>query len=147
MRPDRVQSVAGGDGYASTVERKAEEQSLGDLFAELSRETSTLVRHEVTLAKSELAEKASVAGRNIGFLAAGGAVAYAGFLVLLAAAVIGLDAFMPAWLAALIVGLVVAAIGYFLVQKGLNTLNNMELAPRETIQSLKEYKEWLQQQI
>jgi hypothetical protein len=131
----------------NAADRKAEEQSLGELFAELSRETSTLMRHEVTLAKAELSEKASSAGKNIGFLAAGGAVVYAGLLVLLAAAVMGLDEFMPTGLAALIVGLVVAAIGYILVQKGLNTLKNMELAPRETIESLKEDKEWLQKQI
>lgn len=123
-----------------------EDRSLGDLFAELSRETSTLVRKEVQLAKTEMTEKATKAGRNIGFLVAGGAVAYAGLLALIAALIVGLAEFVGLFLSALIVGLVVAVIGYFLVQKGLDALKHMDLTPQQTIDTLKEDKEWLQEQ-
>ena len=126
---------------------KPTEKSLGELFAELSRETSTLVRQEVALARTELSQTASKAGRNVAFLAMGGAIAYAGFLVLLATAVIVLMNVIPLWAAALVVGLVVAVIGYFLVQKGLTALREMDLTPHETIESLREDKEWLQRQI
>jgi hypothetical protein len=119
------------------MQQSKEDRSLGDLFSELSRETSTLIRQEVALAKSEMTDKATTVGKNVGFLAVGGAVAYAGFLVLLGALVIILALFLPWWLSALIVGFVVAAVGYALVQKGLSTLKQVDMAPRETIDSLK----------
>jgi hypothetical protein len=129
------------------MQQSKEDRSLGDLFSELSRETSTLIRQEVALAKSEMTDKATTVGKNVGFLAVGGAVAYAGFLVLLGALVIILALFLPWWLSALIVGFVVAAAGYALVQKGLSTLKQVDMAPRETIDSLKEDKEWAKRQI
>ncbi len=123
-----------------------DDRSLGELFAELSRETSNLVRQEVQLAKTELSDKASQAGKDIGFLAVGGAVAYAGFLALLAAITALLALWMPVWVSALIVGVVVAGIGYFLVRKGLNDLKRVDLKPTQTIETLKEDKEWVKEQ-
>lgn len=124
-----------------------EERSLGDLFADLSRETRILLRQEMELAKTELSQKASKAGKASASLAIGGAVAYAGFLAIVAAIIIGLAALIPAWLSALIVGLVVVGIGYFFIQKGLSDLKPEELVPRQTIESLKETQAWAQDQI
>jgi len=124
------------------------ERSLGELFSELARETSELVRQEVTLAKKELGQKVSHIGKDIGFLAAGGAVAYAGLLAIVAAIIALLaESGMAWWASALIVGLVVLAIGGFLVWNGLNALKREELAPRETIQTLQEDKEWAKEQM
>lgn len=123
------------------------DRSLGELFAELTRETSTLVRQEVNLAKTEMTQKASAVGKDIGFLAAGGAVLYAGFLALLAAIILVLTALgLPAWAAALLVGLLVAGIGAYLVQRGLTALRRTNLAPQQTIDTLKEDAEWAKQQ-
>jgi MFS family permease len=125
-----------------------DERSLGDLFAELSRETSTLVRQEVQLAKAEVTESATSAGRAIGFLLAGGAVAYAGFLAVLAAIILGLwDAGLQAWQAALLVGIVVAIVGIFLVMRARETLQTTVLVPRKTMDTLKEDQEWMKEQI
>ena len=125
-----------------------DERSLGDLFAELARETSTLVRQEVQLAKAELTQSASEAGRGIASLVAGGAIAYAGFLFLLLAVVLGLwDAGLEPWLSALIVGLVVVAIGAFLVMRARESLKPANLAPRRTVETLKEDQEWAKEQI
>lgn len=124
-----------------------EDRSLGELFSDLSRETSNLVRQEVELAKTELSAKATEVGKDIGFLAVGGAIAYAGLLVILGGIAILLgDLLNNYWLGALIVGIVVAAIGGFLVNKGLNDLKQANLKPEQTIESLKEDKEWIQQQ-
>ncbi len=115
------------------------ERSLGDLFGDLSRETSTLVRQEVTLAKAELTRTATQVGKEVGVLAVGGAIAYAGLLALLAAVVLGLVAFgLPPWLAALIVGVVVAGGGYALVRRGLSGLKGVDMAPRQTMETLTE---------
>lgn len=123
------------------------DRSLGELFSELSRETSTLVRQEVALAKTELTAKATQVGKDVGFLAAGGAVAYAGLLAIIAGIIILIgDLINNMWLSALIVGLIIAGIGYYLVQKGLSDLKNANLAPEQTIESVKETKEWVQEQ-
>lgn len=123
------------------------ERSLGELFGELSRDTSTLVRQEVKLAKTEITEKAKTVGKDVAYMAIGGALAYAGLLVLLAAAVIALAYVIPAWLSALLVGIVVVGIGAFLAYKGMSDLKNAELAPKQTIQSLQEDKEWAREQV
>jgi len=118
--------------------------SLGELFAALLKDTTTLVRQEVSLAKAELGEKAATVGRNVGLLAAGGAVAYAGLLAVLAAIISLLaNAGMSWWAASLLVGMVVAAVGGILVNKGLSALRHEDLAPRQTLETLREDTQWI----
>ncbi len=123
-----------------------DDRSLGELFSELAQETSTLVRQEVDLAKVEMSQKASRAGRHAGVLAAGGAVAYAGFLAILAAVIVLLNNVMPLWLSALLVGLVVAVVGYLLVRRALDALKREDFAPRQTMETLKEDQRWAKDQ-
>ena len=123
-----------------------DDRSLGELFSELSQETTTLIRQEVNLAKTEMSQKASRVGKDVGFMAAGGAVAYAGLLAIIAGVIALVGLVIPLWLSALLVGVVVAAIGYFLVKRGLDALKQEDLAPRETIETLKEDKEWAKDQ-
>lgn len=132
-----------------TEQRQAENdnRSLGELFADLSRETSELVRQEVDLAKTELSHKATSVGKDIGFLAAGGAVAYAGFLALIAALVIGLaQAGLTWWVSALLVGIVVAGIGAFLVIRGIDDLKHQTFSPKQAVETLKEDVQWAKDQ-
>ena len=68
-------------------ERSGDERSLGDLFGELARELTALIRQEAALAKTEMGAKAAQIGKDVGFIAAGGAVAYAGLLGILAAVI------------------------------------------------------------
>ncbi len=125
---------------------RRDDRSLGELFAELTKETTTLVRQEVQLAKTEMSQKASEAGKDVGFLGAGGALAYAGLLAIIAGIILALGEIIPLWASALLVGLVVAAIGYFLVRKGINALKQVKPVPEQTIQTLKEDKEWAKDQ-
>jgi drug/metabolite transporter (DMT)-like permease len=119
------------------------ERSLGELFAELSRETGVLVRKEVELATTEMTSKARVAGGHVGIVAAGGALAHAGLLVLLAAFVIGLAQLgVTPWLSALIVAVVTMVVGYVLVNKGLSNLRRTSVAPTQTIETLQETAKW-----
>jgi xanthine/uracil permease len=125
-----------------------DDRSIGELLSDLMRETTTLVRQEITLAKTEMTEKAAEAGRNVGALAVGGAVAYAGLLAIVAALVLILIKMgLSAWLSALIVGVVVAAIGGALVKKGLSSLKGQDMAPRKTIETFKEDAQWAKRQI
>lgn len=115
------------------------DRSIGELFAELTKEVIDLVRKEFTLAKVELGQKASEAGKQVGAIAVGGALGFSGLLVLLAAVVLLLATVgVPAWLSALIVGLVVVGIAAFLVKKGLDGLRKVDFAPRQTIETIKD---------
>lgn len=126
--------------------QRKEERSLGELFSELGSEIGALFRNEIALARTELSDKASEAGKGAALAAAGGAVAYAGFLVLLGAIVAGLVAAgLQLWASALIVALIVLAAGYFLIRKGLDNLKAEKLEPRQTIQSIRENREWAKQ--
>ena len=121
------------------------EKSLGELLSELTQELTTLVRQELTLAKAEMSQKAAHIGGQTGLLAAGGALAYAGVLAIVAAIVLALiHAGMAPWLAALVVGVVVAAIGGLLVGKAVSAIKNVDLAPRQTIDSIKQLKDEVQ---
>lgn len=115
-----------------------EDRSLGELLSELTNEIITLVRQEFTLARAELSQKASHIGKHLGVLAAGGALVYAGTLTLVAALVCLLALVMPLWGAALIVGFVVVAIGGLLVKKGLDSIRQQDMVPRQTLETLKE---------
>jgi hypothetical protein len=139
---------------AAAAERK-DDRTIGQLIKELTHESSTLLKQEVDLAKTEMTEKASRVGANLGEVAVGGAVAFLGAIALLLAVVYGLTSLLnkfmslgvAAWLAPLIVGVVLAAVGYSLVKKALATLKQEGIAPQRTTQSLQENKEWLKQKI
>ena len=130
------------------MQEQRDERSLGELFGDLAKDTSTLVRQEVQLAKTEMTEKVSAVGKDAGLVAAGGFVAYAGLLALIAALIIALGQLgVPWWLSSLIVGVVVAAVGYLLIQKGINAIKQTNMAPQQTIQTLKEDRQWASEQM
>ena len=121
----------------ATPTNHKEEWSIRQLFTELTQETSQLVRQEIQLAKTETSEKVSQAGSAVGYIAAGGLVAYAGFLALVAAAIVALAYVMPLWLSALLVGIAVAVLGFIFVQKGRHDLRAQNLVPHRTAESLR----------
>jgi hypothetical protein len=123
---------------------RTDDRSIGDLFGELFQETSTLVRQEIALAKVEITTDAKEAGKTAGAAAAGGALAYAGLIVLLMGLGLGLgELFDNPWLGVTLVGLVVAIAGVVMLRGGLAALKKVDPTPERTIQTLKEDKEWL----
>jgi|SRR5215207_2117235 len=127
--------------------RSMDNRPLGDLFGDLATEMSNLVRQEVALAKVEIAGKAKHVGRNVGYLVIGGAVAYAALLAIIAALIMLLASVVPHWGAALIVGAVVGGIGWLLIGKAMTALQQTDLTPRETVETLKEDATWMKEQI
>lgn len=113
-----------------------EDKSVPQLLSELARDTAALVRDEVRLARAELSEKVPQAGAGAAYLAAGGGVAFAGLLFLLAAAAIALANVVAPWLSALIVGLVVVVIGAALLAKGRSNIRSTNLVPERTVRSV-----------
>jgi protein-S-isoprenylcysteine O-methyltransferase Ste14 len=122
--------------------RPAEDKSIGDLFGDLARELGTLVRQEIQLAKVEMSDKASRAAREAGKVAAGGALVHAGLLAVIAAVILALGTLIPLWVSALVVGLLVLAIGGSLAKSRLAALKRIDPAPRQTMETLKEDARW-----
>jgi hypothetical protein len=120
---------------------------LAALLSDLANETSTLVRQEIALFKAETGEKLGRFGMGAGAMAAGGLVAFSGWLALIAAATLGLAKVVAPWLAALIVGIVVIAIGLGLLLFGKSRLAADALVPRRSLNSLRQDEEWIRDQI
>jgi Putative Actinobacterial Holin-X, holin superfamily III len=117
---------------------QTEDKSLKDLLGDLSGNITTLFRKEIQLVRAETSEKISQVGYAIGSIAGGAILALAALIVLLQALVIGItEAGVPAGWAALIVGVVVAAIAYGLIHKGTSDLKAGNLAPTRTMDSIK----------
>ena len=127
--------------------RSMENRPLGDLFGDLATDMGNLVRQEVTLAKVEITQKAKYVGRNVGYLVVGGSVAYAALLAIIAGIIMLLAKVVPHWGAALIVGVVVGGVGWLLIGKAMMALQQAELTPHETVETLKEDATWMKQQI
>jgi predicted phage tail protein len=118
------------------------ERSIGQLVSELTLELRTLFRQEMQLFTAEMKEMMAKVAKDTIAIVAGGVLIYSAFLVLLAAMVIGLATFMPAWGAALLVAIAFMGIGLILVQKGRKDLTQMEKKPEQTTESLKETVQW-----
>lgn len=123
----------------------AEERSIGDLFTDLAHDTGTLIRQEIKLASTELSQKATFAGRQIVYVAAGLLLGVVSLLTLVGALVLGLATAIALWKSALVVGLVSALIAIAVVWKGAAALRDMKLAPKQTLSSIREDKQWLEQ--
>ncbi len=159
MRPVNTGRATGdpaiGAGTIGDDAAAPRDRSIADLLKELRDESSSLLRQEVALAKTEMAEKVSEYGKNAASIAVGGGVAYAGVLLLLAGVTValamlldrvGLDAHAW-WIAPLIVGGIVAAVGYSMINKGVSTLKRQSPVPEKTVQSLQEDKQWLANKV
>jgi len=118
----------------------AQGRSLVGLFSDLWRETQTLVHQEAQLAKAELSQKVSQVATGAGEIAGGGLILFAGFIVLLFAAVGALELLIQSehsvWIAPLIVGVIVMIVGYVLLSRGRKQMQAESLAPQRTIESL-----------
>jgi Putative Actinobacterial Holin-X, holin superfamily III len=117
------------------------------LLSDLAGETSTLVRQEIALFKAELSEKLTRLGVGAAAVAAGGLIAFSGWLALLAAAILGLSHVLAPWLSALIIAVLVLAIGVGLALFGKSRLNADALVPRRTLNSLREDEAWIRDQL
>jgi hypothetical protein len=127
--------------------RPKAERSIGTLLSDLAGETILLIRQELALLKAELHEKLGNFSQGAAALGAGALIAFSGWLVLLAAAVAGLATVTPLWLAALIIGLVVLAIGGVLIFFGKSRFDAQSLVPRRTLRSLREDEAWLKERL
>lgn len=119
-----------------TEQGSDEPRGMVGMLSSLLNDVTSLVRQEIALGKAEMQQNIKRAGAAIASIVVAGAVLNAGLLVLLAAAVLGLSHVLAPWLAALIVGAVVALIGMSMMKKARDTLSTQAMTPDRTVDSL-----------
>lgn len=122
------------------------ERSLSELVSVMTEDVSTLMRKEVELAKEELRIEARKAGKaGAGFAGAGASGLYAGVALVMAIG-FGLDQLMPLWLGFLILAVILGVVAALLAKKGQQELQELNPAPEQTIETMKENAQWLSEQ-
>ncbi len=125
-----------------------QDRSIGELFGQLTQDMTLLVRQEIQLARTEMSDKLSRFTTNLVSVLSGGFVAYLGGLALVAALILAIRdlANISLALSALIVGAVLAIVGYVMLQKGMKELKRVDFAPRRTVETLKDDVQWAKEQ-
>lgn len=119
------------------------DKSLGDLLKELSADLSTLVRQEIALARLEMTEKAKIYAGASGMMIVAAVLGVLALGVLTACIILAIDVALPAWLAALIVGVAYLVIAGILVLIGVALLKRAgKPVPQQTIETIKEDVSW-----
>jgi hypothetical protein len=122
-------------------------RGLGALLRDLAEGSAELVRGEVRLARLELGAAASAAGRGTAFVAVGGVLLLLGTLATFTGIVLLIgDQWLPRdlyWVGALLFVIITGGVAAWLANRGRALLSPAALAPRETVATLKEDKEWL----
>jgi hypothetical protein len=116
------------------------ERPLADLIRELMQEGRTLVREEARLAKAELRAEAKKAAKGGAAIGAGGALLHTALLCFAATLVIVGATFLPAWLSALLVTILLGAVGWAAVSAGKKRLSSAE--PARAVTHIKEDGRW-----
>jgi len=119
------------------------ETSVGELIGNISDDLSRLFRQEVELAKAEIKQEASKAGKAAGMFGGAGFAGYLAVVLLSFAVVFGLANVMDAGWAALIVAVIWGVIGAVLFVTGRNQLKSVDPVPRRTVDTIKEDAQWL----
>jgi nitrate/nitrite transporter NarK len=119
------------------------ETSIGQLISDISDDLSRLFRQEVELAKAEVRQEATKAGKAAGMLGGAGFAGYMVALLVTFAVVFGLGNVMDLGWAALIVAVVWAVVGGVLYASGRRRLRTVSPVPRQTVETLKEDAQWL----
>jgi len=116
--------------------------SVGQLMSEITADLSSLMRQEVELAKAEIKQEATKAGKGAGML---GGAAYAGHMVLLVgtfALVFAIGSQIGLGWAALIMTVVWAVVAAVLAVRGRDQMRRVNPKPQRTVDSLKEDAQW-----
>ncbi len=126
----------------------ARETPIGDLLKQFGQDAGTLVKQEIALAKLELRESIQEFTNDAGKLGAAAGLALFGAMALLAFLIIGLGALIDNyWLSALIIAVVLLGAAAIMGKGALNHMKRTSLAPRETVQTLRDDQRWVKREV
>lgn len=132
-------SEHGPSGSAMRQASQTADPSTGELVTKLSELSAQLVRSELQLAQTEMQQKAKRAGVGAGLLGTSGVVALFGFGALVTTAILALDLALPAWLAALIVAVLLFAVAGVAALVGKKQVSEATpLKPEQAIDGVKQ---------
>jgi uncharacterized membrane protein YqjE len=140
-RADHAGSLT-ADHTASRVEPDPTDRSVGELLGRVTGDLSTLMRKEVELAKVEIKEEATKAGKASGMLVGAGAVGYLVLVFLALALMFALDRVMPIGWAAVITAVVLGVVAAVLFVLGRKQFQQVNPKPEQTVETLKEDVQW-----
>ena len=129
------------------IRQTNDDQSIGDLFGRLASDAGTLIRSEIRLAVAETKQNVRSVGSASAWLATGILIGALSIMTMIAALILLIAIWLPAWLSAAIVSFVSAGVGAAIAKQGWSMLNRAEFAPEDSIESIKEDAEWLKGQI
>ena len=123
---------------------------LGALLRDLAEGSASLIRQELRLVRLELTEMLRAMATGATLVVSGSVFALLGGLSLLTGLILlGADQWLRDryWLAALIVLAIAGALAVFFMSRGMALLSPKQLAPEQTVATLKEDTAWLKQQL
>jgi hypothetical protein len=125
-----------------------QERSLGELFRQLSSDTSELVSKEIALVKAEARQTGTTLVRDGAKVGTAIGLGFAGVLALTAFLIVGLGDLLDGkyWLSALIVGVLFLAIGAGLVKNAVADIKRRGLAAKHSAETLKDTANWAKQE-
>lgn len=132
---------------STPVRSHGRDASVGELLSTVTSDVQTLFRQEVELAKTEVRQEATKAGKAAGMYGGAGFAGYMVLLFLSLAAVLGLANVMDGGWAALIVTAVWAVIAAVLYQRGRTRMHSVAPKPEQTVETMKENARWARHPI
>ena len=132
------------------VDQSDGRRGVGVLLRDLAEGSAGLVRNEVKLARIELRSIISSVGLGTAMVASGGVFGLLGTLALFTGIILlSGDQWLHDryWLAALFFTVIAFAVAFIFVRRGRAALSPANLAPDQTVATLKEDKEWLRQRL
>lgn len=123
----------------------APDRSFSDVMQSIVGNIQDIVRSEVRLAKTEIREEAAKTKTAASLLGGGAAIGVFATLFLLLSIVFALALFVPLWVAALILGTVLAVAAGALIVTGLKQLKRVHPTPERTVETIKENVAWVKQ--
>jgi uncharacterized membrane protein YqjE len=123
------------------------QRSVPEVLQDIVGNLQEIIRSEFRLAETELKEEASRAVKPVATFGIGLVFGFYGIGFLLLSSVYGLSTVMAGWLAALLVGTIVAIVALALMISSGKKLRRVNFNPDKTIRSLEENVQWAKHPI
>jgi len=136
-----------GDPGRGSPGSPGSQESIGSLISGLLQDLQEMVRGEITLARAEVRDDVTTASKGLASLAGASLIGVTGFIFVMLGVTYLLNQYMRMWIAAGAVGLALLVIAAIVASIAKSKLSATNLKPDQTIDSLKEDREWAKQQV
>lgn len=135
-----------GRTSAAPLMEEGSSRGIGDVLKDIGEGIQEIIRSEIRLAKVEIADSARRLKSSAIQFSIGGVLGIFAIGFLLLAALLGLEYVMPAWLAALILGVVLLIGASLGISRGRERLKDVHPVAK-TVETVKEDLRWMKEQV